>query len=111
MDVFVCPSSQENLPNTIAESLSCGVPAVAFDIGGIPDLIEHRRTGYLARPFDTADLSNGIVECLDPGRNCELAAAARAFALLELNGAAIASRHRTVYELALADGSGELASA
>ncbi|CAN7690174.1 glycosyltransferase family 4 protein [Paenibacillus sp. LjRoot153] len=64
-DVFVAPSLQENFPNTILESLSCGTPAVAFKIGGIPDLIDHQKNGFLAKPFDSEDLANGIMWVLD----------------------------------------------
>lgn len=59
-DVMVTPSRQDNLANTVVESLACGTPAVAFDIGGMPDMIEHQRNGYLAKPFDTSDLAAGI---------------------------------------------------
>jgi glycosyltransferase involved in cell wall biosynthesis len=59
-DVFVIPSRQDNLPNTGLESLSCGVPVVAFDTGGLPDVIAHEKTGYLAKAFDTDDLAAGI---------------------------------------------------
>ena len=59
-DVFVAPSVQENLANTVMESMACGTPCVAFNIGGMPDMIEHKRTGYLARPCDADDLSQGI---------------------------------------------------
>jgi glycosyltransferase involved in cell wall biosynthesis len=59
-DVFVAPSIQDNLPNTVLEAIACGTPAVAFAIGGMPDLIESGKTGYLAQPFDTADLAKGI---------------------------------------------------
>lgn len=65
-DVFVAPSREDNLPNTVLESLSCGVPVVAFKIGGMPDMIDHGRTGYLASPFDPSDLLRGIVSALDP---------------------------------------------
>jgi glycosyltransferase involved in cell wall biosynthesis len=64
-DVFVAPSIQDNLPNTILESMSCGTPCVAFRIGGMPDMIEHERTGYLAEPFDSQDLCRGIQWVLD----------------------------------------------
>jgi glycosyltransferase involved in cell wall biosynthesis len=59
-DVFVAPSLQDNLPNTVMESLACGTPCIAFDIGGMPDMIEHRQNGYLARPYQTEDLAQGI---------------------------------------------------
>jgi glycosyltransferase involved in cell wall biosynthesis len=59
-DVFVIPSRQDNLPNTGLESLSCGVPVVAFDTGGLSDVIAHEKTGYLAKAFDTDDLAAGI---------------------------------------------------
>lgn len=59
-DVMVVPSLQENLSNTIMESLACRMPVVAFDIGGNSDMIEHRKNGYLAKPFDTDDLAKGI---------------------------------------------------
>ena len=59
-DVFVAPSTQDNLPNTIMEALACGTPSVGFKIGGIPDMVEHCLNGYLAYPFDVSDLARGI---------------------------------------------------
>ena len=59
-DVFVSASTQDNFPNTVMEALACGMPVVGFDVGGLSDMIEHQRNGYLARPFDTDALSFGI---------------------------------------------------
>ncbi len=59
-DVYVLPSLEDNLPNTIMESMACGVPSVAFRVGGIPEMIDHRRNGYLANFKDAADLAEGI---------------------------------------------------
>jgi glycosyltransferase involved in cell wall biosynthesis len=64
-DVFVCPSLLENLPNVCLESLFCGIPVAAFNTGGIPDIVEHKKTGYLAKCFDADDLFNGILYCID----------------------------------------------
>jgi glycosyltransferase involved in cell wall biosynthesis len=61
VDVFVAPSLQDNLPNTVLEALSCGTPCVAFDIGGMPDMIEHQQNGYLAKPYEIDDLAEGII--------------------------------------------------
>ncbi|MDR3362754.1 MAG: glycosyltransferase [Desulfovibrio sp.] len=58
--MFVCPSRQDNLPNTVLESLACGTPVVAFPVGGIPDMVEHGVSGWLAQAYDTAELARGI---------------------------------------------------
>ena len=59
-DVFVLPSLSENLPNTIMEAMACGVPCLGFRVGGIPEEIDHLRTGYVARPRDASDLARGL---------------------------------------------------
>ncbi|MGI0484472.1 glycosyltransferase family 4 protein [Pantanalinema rosaneae CENA516] len=68
-DVFIAPSVQDNLPNTIMEALACGTPCVTFDIGGMPDMIEHQKNGYLAKPFEIEDLAQGIKWILQQGSN------------------------------------------
>lgn len=62
VDCFVTPSLQDNLPNTIAEAMSCGTPCIGFDTGGIPEMISHMHNGYVARYTDSTDLARGI-EC------------------------------------------------
>lgn len=64
-DVFVAPSLGDNLPYTILESLSCGTPVAAFNVGGIPELIKHRLNGYLAEYKNDDDLAKGIKYCVD----------------------------------------------
>lgn len=59
-DVFIIPSRQDNLPNTGLEALACGTPVVAFDCCGMPDIVEHKKTGYLAKAYDPGDLAEGI---------------------------------------------------
>ena len=59
-DVFVIPSLQDNLPNTIAEAMSCGTPCVGFNVGGIPEMIDHQVNGYVAKYKDVTDLAEGI---------------------------------------------------
>jgi glycosyltransferase involved in cell wall biosynthesis len=63
-DVFVTPSLEENLPNTIMEAMACGTACVGFEVGGIPEMIEHNQTGYVAQAFEPADLAKGIQWCL-----------------------------------------------
>lgn len=64
-DVYVIPSRQENLSNAVTEAMACGVPVVAFDIGGMSDMIEHGKNGYLARAFDCGELAEGIGFCAE----------------------------------------------
>lgn len=59
-DVFVIPSRQDNLPNTGLEAHACGTPVVAFNTGGLPDIIDDRVTGVLAEPFEPASLAAAI---------------------------------------------------
>lgn len=66
-DLTAVPSREDNMPITAMESQSCGTPVVAFDIGGLPDIVNHEVTGYLATASDTRDLAAGITWVL--GRN------------------------------------------
>ena len=77
-DAFVIPSRQDNLPNTGLEAHACGTPVVAFNTGGLPDIVAHRLTGALAEPFEPASLAGAIRWVLeDPVRRKQLGAAAR----------------------------------
>ncbi|MEO1669422.1 MAG: glycosyltransferase family 4 protein [Cyanobacteria bacterium J06631_2] len=108
-DVFVAPSIQDNLPNTVLEAIACGTPSVAFDIGGMPDMIEHQHNGYLARPFAVEDLAQGLAWVLeDPERQFTLAQAARAKAEQEFALEIQARRYQALYQEILA-ASGKLA--
>lgn len=60
VDLYVLPSLEDNLPNTIMESMACGVPCVGFKTGGIPEMIDHQKNGYVAEYKNTEDLARGI---------------------------------------------------
>ncbi|WP_129633328.1 glycosyltransferase family 4 protein [Candidatus Oscillochloris fontis] len=59
-DLFIAPSVQDNFPNMVLEALACGTPVVAFAVGGLPDMIQHQQSGYLAQPGNPRNLANGI---------------------------------------------------
>ena len=98
-DVLVAPSMQENLSNTVLESLSCGTPVVAFNIGGMPDMITHRVNGYLATPFDTEDLASGILWVLQSDAHiAQLSSQARLSVINHFSFPVIARRYAELYE-------------
>ena len=63
-DIFILPSLEDNLPNTVLEAMACGTPVIAFDAGGIPDMIENDVTGYLAPGFDPREMGTSILKLL-----------------------------------------------
>ena len=68
VDLFVTPSLEENLPNTVMEAMACGTPCVGFNVGGIPEMIDHLHNGYVAAYKSADDLANGVYWILtDPG--------------------------------------------
>ncbi|MCG8318732.1 MAG: glycosyltransferase family 4 protein [Cytophagales bacterium] len=98
-DVMIVPSLQENLSNTIMESLSCGLPVVAFDIGGNSDMIEHQKCGYLARASDHHDLAHGIEWVLqEAGKNRNLSKNAREKAVRAYARTSVAQKHVDLYQ-------------
>ncbi|MCI5149796.1 MAG: glycosyltransferase [Candidatus Electrothrix sp. MAN1_4] len=101
-DVMVVPSLQENLSNAIMESLACGTPVVAFDVGGNSDLIEHQKTGYLATPFDADELACGIDWVLTTENYSELSTNSRNKVLREFDSPFVARRYIQLYQDMLA---------
>lgn len=100
-DVFVAPSVEENLSCMVLEALAAGTPCVAFDVGGMPDMIVHRETGYLARPYEAADLAAGLAWVLaEEERRRRLAAACRSRAEAEYSLRRQAERYLDVYRRA-----------
>ena len=97
VDVMVVPSLQENLSNAIMESLACRTPVVGFDIGGNSDMVEHKVNGYLAKPFDTSDLSNGIEWILNNENYDELCQDAREKVLREFDSKLVAKKYIELY--------------
>ncbi|NEO98674.1 MAG: glycosyltransferase [Symploca sp. SIO2E9] len=102
-DVFVLPSIQENLANTVLEAIACGTPCVTFNIGGMSDMIEHQQNGYLAQPYKIEDLAQGIAWVLEnQERHQKLSARARAKAEQEFTKEIQAHRYSSLFTEILA---------
>jgi glycosyltransferase involved in cell wall biosynthesis len=97
-DVMVIPSRQDNLPNTGIEAHACGTPVVAFNIGGLPDIVVDRITGALAEPFEPESLATAVRWVLeDPQRHQSLRLSARQRAVELWNPARVAGLYADVY--------------
>ena len=71
-DILLYPSIADNCPLVVLEAMACGLPVVSFNTGGIPELVEHKVNGYIAKYKDTGDLKNGIEYLLNlPNRESE----------------------------------------
>jgi glycosyltransferase involved in cell wall biosynthesis len=98
-DLFAIPSLQDNLPNTVLESLACGTPVVGFNVGGIPDMVRPNVTGLLAMAEDVTSLRGAISELLrDRLRRTTMAAHCRRIALKEYALDVQAQRYVELYQ-------------
>jgi glycosyltransferase involved in cell wall biosynthesis len=98
-DLFVVPSVEDNLPNTIIEAMACGTPCAAYRIGGISDMVSHKKNGYLAEPFSVEDLAAGIQWIIeDDARRQELSTEARKKITADFNLEQVANRYITLYK-------------
>lgn len=96
-DVFLAPSVQENLANTVLEAMAAGVPVVAFNIGGMSDMILHLQNGYLAKKESVDDLYKGIKYCT--GKHSEeLRISARKYVCEKFESEKIVRMHLELYE-------------
>jgi glycosyltransferase involved in cell wall biosynthesis len=97
-DVFVTSSIQENLPNTIMEAMACGTPAVGFEVGGIPEMIEYPHTGFLAKYKSAESLAEGMKWVLFEANHEELSKNARQKVLDNYSEKVVIEQYLEVYK-------------
>jgi glycosyltransferase involved in cell wall biosynthesis len=97
-DAFAYPTLAENLPNGVLESMACGTPVVAFDVGGVPDAVRSDVTGFLARYKDVNDFALKLHALLERSDNSEMSAQCRQIVLTEYDAELQAKRFEGLYE-------------
>ena len=98
-DVFVAPSLMDAFGKTLAESMACGTPVVCFNATGPKDIVDHKKNGYLAKPFDPQDLANGIKWVLeDENRYLELSHNARRKVEDHFDIQVVAKQYQSLYQ-------------
>lgn len=104
-DVLVAPSTQEVFGQTASEAHACACPAVAFDGTGLADVIEHQKTGYLAKAGNVQDLATGISWVLrSASQSNQLNLAARARAVEKFSYPVVAQQYKSIYSKVLNSG-------
>ncbi|HEY8552451.1 MAG TPA: N-acetyl-alpha-D-glucosaminyl L-malate synthase BshA [Thermaerobacter sp.] len=97
-DLFLLPSRQEAFGLAALEAMACGVPVVAARTGGLPEVVEHGKTGYLLPPGDVEGMARCALELLrDPDRHAAFARAAAATARRRFAAEAIVPRYEALY--------------
>ncbi len=98
-DVLAVPSRQEAFCQTAAEALACGTPVAAFAATGLLDVVDHRQCGYLAEPYASVDLAEGLLWILaDRDRHAGLCRQARQKAESAFNIVVTAGRYHSLYQ-------------
>jgi glycosyltransferase involved in cell wall biosynthesis len=97
VDLFITPSLDENLPNTIMEAMACGTPCIGFHTGGIPEMIDHKENGYVAKYQDVEDLMNGVVWILNHPDSEKLSESCRKKVLENYAESVVAKEYITLY--------------
>ncbi|GHV64847.1 glycosyl transferase [Bacteroidia bacterium] len=97
-DIFVIPSLEDNLPNTVMEAMACGTPCVGFNVGGIPEMIDHKKNGYVAEYKSASDLAAGILWVLDNVVRLSLSEACVKKVLTNYAEAVVAKQYTELYE-------------
>lgn len=97
-DALIAPSKQEVFGQTASEAHACGCPAVAFEGTGLADVVEHQKTGYLAKAGNIQDLANGITWVLDSvSKSDALNLAARKRAIEKFSYPVVAQQYQNIY--------------
>lgn len=96
-DALVVPSLEDNLPNTVIEALACGTPVVGFRTGGIPEMIDHESTGFLADTGSTQQLADGLAFILTHPNPELLRQNARQSAEAQFSEEVVAQQHIDLY--------------
>jgi glycosyltransferase involved in cell wall biosynthesis len=106
-DLFLIPSLEDNLPNTVIEAMACGTPVVGFNVGGIPDMVRSGETGLLVDAGDASALSGAVRRLLsEPQTLAHMGRQSRGVAVEEFSLEGQARRFIKLYGELTASGSG-----
>jgi glycosyltransferase involved in cell wall biosynthesis len=97
IDMLVVPSRVEAFGQTATESMACKTPVVAFGATGLLDIVDHKLNGYLAKPFESEDLANGIEYILNVQNYNQICENARDKVVKEFDSAVVSKKYQDLY--------------
>ena len=97
VDVLAIPSLEDNLPNTVMEAMAGGIPCVGFQVGGIPEMIDHLHNGYVAKYQSAADFANGLYWTLQESEHEVLSEEATRKVVTRYSERTIAKKYIEIY--------------
>ncbi|MFD3394310.1 glycosyltransferase [Aquirufa sp. OSTEICH-129V] len=109
VDLLVVPSRFEAFSQVTLEAQSCGLPVIGFDIGGIPDILIHKKTGWISPAYDLIDFAEGIHWILSvDGRAEQLGKGGRTHAIENFSSERVAQLYMDLYQQVIFGGKSEL---
>ncbi len=103
VDTCIVPSLSENLPNVILESLACGTPVIASNVGGIPEIITENRYGMLTEPKDFIALGDSISKILKNGSTNDIRRLRHKYIVENYSYSTVAEKYINLYKSILRD--------
>ena len=100
-DVFLFSSLEDNLPIMVQESLAAGTPVVGFAAGGIPEMVDHERTGWLCPPRDQIALNQNLRSALARNDLADIGKIAQQTVRKRFDVDAFGQAHLALYQKAL----------
>ena len=103
-DVVVVPSKMEAFSQVTVEAQSCGIPVIAFNVSGPAEIVLHKKTGWLAQPYDTNNFAEGIYWCTEDNLTWQqLSEEARTKTIERYSPKVIAEMYKDVYDNIMAN--------
>jgi N-acetyl-alpha-D-glucosaminyl L-malate synthase BshA len=102
-DLFLLPSLQESFGLSALEAMACGVPVVASNVGGLPEVVIDGVTGFLHPPAEVEQMAESAIRILsDPALHARMADEGARLAVERFSSSRIVPQYETLYERALA---------
>ena len=102
-DILLHPAPIDNLPNTVAESMSCGTPVLAFDTGGLPEMVVPEQSGWLVSSINSEEMIHSLKNILEATSQINLRNSTREIASNLFKSSRIGEKYYSLFSRCLAN--------